>query len=201
MKRYKLLKDLPGIKAGAVLSTGGAWGNLYIDNEYSPTGYQLTETGRIATGGMVTCSGPSADWLEEIPEEYKRWRAELYGYYYWLTEDLGVVEEVEDGGAVDEKLHAIGNYFQTPEEAEKAVNWLKAFAVLRDDTKGFKPDWQDPDQKVWVVRYDRVGGELITDYFFQWDFGSVIHFATKEDAEVSIKNHRQEWLTFFGVEE
>lgn len=201
MKRYKLLKDLPGIKAGTVFRTGNqVYNELYDDNNGRATGYRLLPNGDISGEVPLLCS-PVNEWFEEIPEEYKRWRAELYGYYYWLTEDLGVVEEVEDGGAVDEKLHAIGNYFQTPEAAEEAADWFKALAVLRDDTKGFKPDWQDPDQKVWVVRYDRGGGKLITDYFFQWDFGSVIHFATKEDAKASIKNHKREWLTFFGVEE
>ena len=68
MKRYKLLKDLPGIKAGAVLSTGGAWGNLYIDNEYTldqaPTG--LKKSPKNTSGGgrsfMVITIGLPRIW-------------------------------------------------------------------------------------------------------------------------------------------
>ena len=84
---------------------------------------------------------------------------------------------------------------------QKASDWFKAVAVLRDDTKGFKANWKDPDQKVWVVRYDRCGGKLVIDFFTQWDFRAVIPFATKADAEASIENHKREWLTFFNVEE
>ena len=107
---------------------------------------------------------------------------------------------MEDGGAVDEKLHAIGNYFQTPEEAEKAVNWLKAFAVLRDDTKGFKPDWGDSEQDKWFVFYDHVSRCLWSDSSFTCQ-GKNLYFASEDEANDSIKNHKREWLTFFGVEE
>lgn len=191
MKRYKLLKDLAGLKAGSTLYLNEL-GNLVAEDKTTIVflanfihHYNLLDSG----------------WFEEIPEEYKRWRGWFGDTYYLVTDALSVDEETEQGCALDERLYAAGNYFKTEEEAQKAADWLKAFAILRDDTKGFKPDWGDAGQKKWCVRNDRCGGKLVVDFFIQWDFGSVIFFPTKADAEASTKNHKQEWLTFFGVEE
>ena len=104
----------------------------------------------------------------------------------------------------DDRLD-IGNCFQTVEQAEKAVQWLKAFKVLRDDTKGFKPDWNDGGQRKWQVYFDtfydddkpkelRVGDEV----FYH---NSILYFATLKDAEESIKKHKKEWYQFLEIEE
>lgn len=200
MKRYKLLKDLPGIKAGNVLFIEGTWGNLYIDNGHSPTGYQITEAGRIATGGMLIQSVAMADWLEEIPEEYKRWRAERGETYYHISDDGEVYDDTEEYHSLDGGCYLIGNYFKTREEAEKAVEWLKAFAILRDDTKGFKPDWRSELQYKWYVYYSHSEKELAASWIWTQQ-EEVLYFASAGDAEASIKNHEREWLTYFGVEE
>lgn len=54
-----------------------------------------------------------------------------------------------------EKLKAIGNYFETKEEAEKAVEKLKAWKRLRD--KGFR----------FIDHIDRDSGQGMTRY--EWD--------------------------------
>ena len=199
MKRYKLLKDLPGVKAGTTLRTGEqVYNELYNDDDGRPTGYRLIPNGDIS-GENPLLHSPASDWLEEIPEGYKRWRTKEGGQYWFVEDDGGVANDCDDW-VTDDRRYEFGNYFKTKEEAQKASDWLKAFTILRDDTKGFKPDWEDPDQKVWTVRYDRCGGKLVIDFFIQWDFGSVISFATKADAEASIENHERQWLTFFNVE-
>lgn len=187
MKRYKLTKDLPTFNKG---DTFRLTGNGSLERESDRTIAYMAST-------LEKFDILDSDWFEEIPEDYTRWRAKRNDSYYWLTEDLGVVEEREDGCALDERLYAAGNYFKTEKEARKAANWLKAFAVLRDDTRGLKPDWENSDQDKWHVYYDHHEKELAVNLVWTQQ-GGPLHFATQEDAEASIKNHEREWLTYFN---
>lgn len=100
---------------------------------------------------------------------------------------------------------AIGNVFRTEEEAEKALGWLKARKVLFDDTKGFKPNWENATDPKWVVYYEVWSGEARNGQLCtEWGTGLVYpgpHFATAEDARASIKAHEKEWKIYLGVEE
>ena len=188
MKRYKLLKDLPTFDKGDIFRLTGH-GHLMNEKD-----------------GVIAYAEPTlekfnilnSDWFEEIPE-CKRWRAESDGGYYWLTKSLMVAWKTEVGSVLDESMYATGNYFKTEEEAQKASDWLKAFAILRDDTKGFKANWEDGSQLRWGVEYNYDTNRLSVYLTFGIQCG-VIYFATQDDAEESIKAHEREWLTFFNVE-
>lgn len=191
MKRYKLLKDLAGLEAGSTLYLNEL-GNLVAEDKTTIV---------FLANFIHHYSLLDSDWLEEIPEEYKRWRAEKHGSYYFISDNGVVYDSLELYFSTDDYRYSIGNYFKTGEEAEKAVEWLKALTVLRDDTKGFKPDWEDGSQLKWVVEYhphDDV--QLVADYY-RYAQDGVIYFATENDALESIKKHEREWLTLFGVEE
>lgn len=195
MKRYKLLKDLPTFSKGDT--------------------FQLTEHGHLMSekDGVIAYAKPTlkkfnilldSDWFEEIPEEYKRWRADEEGTY-WFVRSYGeargaTYDCMELCDSTDDYRYSIGNYFKTEAEAKKAVNWLKAFTTLRDDTKGFKPDWSDPGQGKWFVFYDHVSRRLWSGLSFTYQ-GEDLYFASEDEANDSIKNHRREWLTLFNVEE
>lgn len=57
---------------------------------------------------------------------------------YFIDSDGNVVKsELEDGKIITLKKQAIGNYFETKEEAEKAVEKLKAWKRMKDT--GCKP--------------------------------------------------------------
>ena len=73
----------------------------------------------------------SAEW-EDVPEEPKK------GWY--LSSLGGPIAIVFGDDSFSQTLEAIGNYFETKEEAEKAVEKLKAWKRLKDE--GFKfTDW------------------------------------------------------------
>ena len=190
MKRYKLLKDLPTFNRGDIFYVSPA-GSLVREKD-AATAYMASVLEKF----KILDSG----WFEEIPE-YERWRAEPGGNYWCVDDDyLESVEVREAGWDIDTARYAAGNYFKTCDEARKAANWIKSFAVLRDDAKGFKPDWGDVEQVKWCVYYDHDGDELSIDVWHTCQ-DSILSFATGADAKASIKNHRQEWLTFFGMEE
>ena len=190
MKRYKLKKDTPAFKAGT---------ECYIEE----------------AGNMVPCRGISYtivhkdqleknpnildDWFEEIKES-TRWKPETLQNYYCVTSDGSVAKDDWRNWDLDNGRFEIGNCFETKEEAEKAVEYLKALAILRGDaTKEFAKG-----ERHWFVFYN-----VTADYLdFGYDYSDIRNgvfglplFATEEDAQRSIEQHKNEWLTIFGVKE
>ena len=190
MKRYKLKKDTPAFNAGT---------ECYIEE----------------AGHMVPCRGISytivhkdqleknpnilTDWFDEVNES-TRWRPDEDQKYYLLDSNGLVHESIWADDSADRSRFEIGNCFQTEEEIEQAVEYLKALAVVRGDaTKKFVKG-----ERNWFVFYN-----VTADYLdFGYDYSDIRNgvfglplFATEEDAQRSIEQHRNEWLTIFGVKE
>lgn len=214
MRKFKLVKDLPGILAGTILVEKVAFpgtSELLID------GYTEERAGLIlrkeeefgealSIGGVHYATADVENWLEEIKTEpdYKRWRAEVNEIYFFLYSDTSVLSAIEGGDPIDDDRYNIGNYFQTKEEAQALADYLKALAVVRDDAKGFVPDWLDGGQaKVYIGYSHYQEGLSIGEAWYDEDTGvfGLPYFATKEDAKASIKKHRKEWETIFGIKD
>ncbi len=131
MKRYKLKRDTTAFKAGT---------ECYIEE----------------AGNMVPCRGISytivhkdqleknpnilTDWFEEIKEP-TRWKPDRNQKYYYLGNSGSVYYDTwANGSPIDNGRFEIGNCFQTEEEAEQAVEKLKAWKRLKDSGLKFK-DW------------------------------------------------------------
>lgn len=190
MKRYKLVKDTPAFKAGT---------ECYIEE----------------TGNMVPCRGISytivhkdqldkfpnilTDWFDEIKEP-TRWKPEARQDYYCVTSDGSAVKDDWSNWWLDDARFEIGNCFQTKEEAKRVAEYLKALAVVRGDaTSKFVKGKGN-----WYVYYEADNNRLIVNSLYYQNNNGVFglpYFATKEDAQRSIEQHRYEWLTIFGIEE
>ena len=178
MKKYKLLKDLPFLKAGA---------------KFKNNGWELVSTEISGMSIPVEIIENFDDWFEEIKEPEA---------YYYLSEAGAVIESewssgthyahVLTGEEFIENLKSIGNYFKTREQAEKHREWLKARAVLLEDCGGAR------DAGKWNVTFDEVDG---FDAERQIYYSTEINFWTADEARASIKNHGKEWKIYFGVEE
>ena len=83
--------------------------------------------GRTFKVGFNSLAELNAVW-EDVPEEPKE---------YWTIDwtCTGVTTNKYSGDDVDDFNEAIGNYFETKEEAERAVERLRAWKRLKD--KGF----------------------------------------------------------------
>ena len=191
MKRYKLLKDTPAFKAGT---------ECYIEE----------------AGHMVPCRGISytivhkdqlennpdilTDWFEEINES-TRWKPDDDQKYYYVDSGGSVDSDIwNDYSAIDDDRFEIGNCFQTEEEAERAVEYLKALAVVRGGaTSKFARDRNN-----FYVYYDIISNHLavgVSFYDLENGIFGLPYFATTKDAQRSIEQHKNEWLTIFGIEE
>ena len=86
---------------------------------------------KSVTGDYTSLDELTDDW-EDAPEEPK----EYWGIDYTSCRKGGIEEFTYDNDNIDEFNKSIGNYFETKEEAEKAVEKLKAWKRLKD--KGFR---------------------------------------------------------------
>lgn len=190
MKRYKLLKDTPAFKAGTECYIEEA-GNMVPCRGISYTIVhkdQLEKTPNILT-----------DWFEEVNES-TRWKPETDQKYYFIRTSGYVYDSAWTNDSIDDGRFEIGNCFQTEQEAEQVVEYLKALAVVRGDaTTKFVGGGSN-----WFVYFDTDSNSLGSTCIFYISSKGIFglpYFATKDDAQRSIELHRHEWLTIFGVKE
>lgn len=182
--KYKVLKDFISPYNLGVFKVGEAWG--------------IAEDARKATELVVSVLLKHG-FIEEIKDE--PWEPKEGEPFYWLTSSGYIMGSINpDYSTIVRNASEIkiGNCFRTEEQAQKAVEWLKAFKVLRDDTKGFKPDWNGEGREKWTVYYDSGEGGLDTHLQFTTN-DSLIYFATEADAKESISNHEKEWRQFLSL--
>lgn len=181
MKHYKLKKDLPTFKAGEE--------------------FYLNENGNLISVENEPLVVYSRQTLEKFPNILKDW-FESANIGFYLDEGGYIVEydEDEDPYYLNHRK-SIGNDFKTEEEAEKYKNYLIALQTIKDDAKGFVPDWGDASQGKYKGFYNHPYQEfdLISVSTFQ-SLGT-IYFKNKEDIQESFKKHRKEWLIVLGVED
>lgn len=180
MKRYRLRKDTPTVKAGTI----------FEEKSDSYNGKKLVEVVPdwclIRPWFAVSDIDNFDDWFEEIKEP-KRWRAEGGGKY-WYLDDCGVVLSNEEwGDDTDDFRYSIGNYFKTEAEAEAYKEYLLARQVLLDDAKGGR---STPNGNNYVGSYScgTWDSTFVCNYFI-----GDIYFKTKEALEKSLKDHKEQW--------
>lgn len=189
MAKYKLLKDWLGVKAGTICETNeDGFAELKTDD-----------------GCIVATIGTKADrfgeYFEGVGDEYKRWRADRGGDYYCVDSDGSLVAYGEYNDNTDNGLYKMGNYFKTGKEAKRWRDYMVALRTVKDDAKGFVPDWSDRGECKHFVVYDHCSSALTTDFTSTLNLGTPARFATEDDARASIEKHRKEWLTVLGVKE
>lgn len=196
---YKLKTDLPTFKAGDL---------FYIDRNGS---LRHRDTDIVAYHYSTLMKFPDAleKFWEPVEEEFRRWRAKEDETFYCVDDEGDVIQCFEYCDVNCHKNYSLGNYFKTRAEAYAHADYLRALAVVRDDAKGFKPDWDKSDeQSRWVVCFahkilpQRL--EVICDWNLDRQFNSIFglpYFKTEEDARESIEKHQKEWETIFGVKD
>lgn len=183
-KKYRLLKDLPTIEAGRIFEeTKGSLGGTLL---YA-TGFCSDFT--IDKDGIENFD----EWFEEVGEPE---------WVYYINAFGGVVDNVRvaDLPGVRASLKSTGNYFETKEEAEKYLAYLKAKAIIKKDAKGFKPDWDNKDEFKYCGYWSNNLKE--SDWNCTRTYKSPeIYFKTRKDIKESLKKHPEEWKTYLSYEQ
>lgn len=179
MKRYKLKKDLPTFKAGD---------EFYLD---SNNDLRLKVSDIMAYNHKTLEKFPNIlkDWFEEIPEEYKRWRASQSNVY-WFIDDVGDEKyEVETGHTIDDFRWMLSNYFKNKKEARAYKKYLIARQVLLDDAEGGKFTLKGEN---YFTKYSVIDNCWHLNWGYHYAPGG-IYFKDIESLKKSLEKHKEQW--------
>lgn len=186
MKRYKLKKDTPTLKAGAIFVEEGDNFNDYKEL------VQVVPYGCPNRPWFAVSEIDNFDeWFEEIPEKHERWRGGRGDSYYFIDDEGAIRHEIDTNDGMDNYRYNIGNYFKTEAEAESYKKYLTARQVLLDDAGGGK--WKKDGTNLYVY-YD-----CSVDKWIPYkDIGSVqvvgvIYFQDEKDIQTSLEEHKEQW--------
>ena len=121
-------------------------------------------------------------------------------FYHTITTD-GHIEshDYDDLNLSLDLEKEIGNHFETTKETQECIAYLKARAIIKQDTKGFKPDWSNYEHK-FCGAWDLLNNRLFF-HPIMTSKQSTIYFRTKEDIEESFAKHPDEWKTYLFYEQ
>lgn len=180
MKKYKLLKDIPFAKAGDTVEMWSDGIMAFINHPNLPR-FNKKDIRMFPL------------WFEEVEEPKQTYYIDSLGG--WVSK-----LELTNFPTLIENLKAIGNYFETKEEAEKYLEYLKAKEVIKQDTKGYKPDWNDENDRKYCGFWDITKKEF--EYMCINTLQSdSIYFNIADDIVESFKKHPKEWKTYLTYEQ
>ena len=189
MKLYKLLKDLPTVKAGAIFKE-----KIKIDGTRV---LKACESGHRHSI-LVREIDNFDEWFE--PTDSVHWTPKKDDEYFWMNSYGETQPDVWDGDSIDSMRLALGMVYCTEEECERAKERKLAEVRLRR-TSNFKPDWNNDKQNKWTVYYNHNDKELLIEATAFLQYPSAIYFDTYDSIEKSIKENREDWLKYLGIKE
>lgn len=176
MKKYKLLKDIPFAKAGDIV--------------------EMWSDGTMAFAGEPNLPRFNKEDVRMFP----LWFKEVEDYFYITTDGSVWLCPKNKDKELDKNRKAIGNYFETIEEAEKYLEFLKAKTIIKQDTNGFKPNWNDKNEEkyygFWSLEYDTANWA----YQVKTNKEPLIYFKSQADILGSFEKHPDEWKTYLLYE-
>lgn len=191
--KYKLLKDTPTIKAGTIFEE--------VTSDYD----ELKELVRITPIGAKTSPQFTIqdidnfdEWFEKMEDSihYKPRNGETV---FCLNEEGDIYSFTFNDLLSHHKRLAFGFVYRTIEEAKKARERRLAEVRLQQ-TSDFKPYFENGDGgRLVFYNYETRTLDTVPD--FRINSGEPVRYETIEDAKKSIRENREDWLTYFGVEE
>ena len=190
MKRYKLLKDLPNLKKGTILSEAD-----------SIFGIKILTVKDNSVGTIFIGNELFEELFEEIQEEPTdsiHWKPRI-GDRCFILENANIRPTSYTGILHDYNAWRTGKTFRTEEECEKALKRELVETRLRR-TSAFKPDFKN-DNGGWVVYYNPRENRLEVQEVYRLEYGEIVRYKTEKDALKSIKENERDWRIYFGIEE
>ena len=197
MKRYKLRKDTPTIKAGTIFE------EVVSDFDGAKELARITPVGAKTNPQWTIRDIDNFDeWFEEVeePTDSIHWKPRYDDGEYWIVNSYGlIVKRIWSDSIEDLNMYKLGFIYPTEEKCKKDRNRKLAEVRLRR-TSTFTPDFEN-GRGGWFVAYNHLEGKL--EYFqCSWqDAGESVRYKTREDAKKSIKENEQDWKIYFGIEE
>jgi hypothetical protein len=191
LKRYRLVKDLSNLKKGTIFSE---------DNSFFGARILTTKT---KDAGINFISNEFFEkFLEEIqdPTDSIHWKPKRNEKIWYLDKNGDIIFSYFNVNSPhNRKLLEFGKAYRTLGECARARERILAEVRLRR-TSTFKPDFENRNGG-WIVVYNYAYHKLFAENIRFEDSGEPVRYATKEDAEKSIKENERDWKIYFGIEE
>lgn len=191
--KYKLLKDTPTIKAGTIFEE--------VTSDYD----ELKELVRVTPIGAKTSPQFTIQDIDNFDEWFEKMEDNIHynprngEKVFCLNEEGDIYSFTFNDLLSHHKRLAFGFVYRTLEEAQKTRE--RRLAEIRlQQTSDFKPD-PNKGELGWIVGYSCRAKKLAIERFIYSYYGETIHYKTAEDAKKSIKENREDWLKYFGIEE
>ena len=191
--KYRLLKDLPTIKAGTIFQEI----TREVDGSKILKEYDSTSKITILANEIKNFD----EWFEEVEEMVNsiHWKPK-YGDKYFHGDTFGnVSESTWEDKVGDMKRLNLGLVFSTEKGYKQARDRRLAEVRLRQ-TSTFKPDFKNGNGGL-AIGYDYCLKELFPVEISGADYGEIVRYATRADAKKSIKENERDWKIYLGVEE
>ena len=191
--KYKLLKDTPTIKAGTIFEE--------VTSDYD----ELKELVRITPIGAKTSPQFTIQDIDNFDEWFEKMEDSIHYQprngekVFCLNEEGDIYSFIFNDLLSHHKRLAFGFVYRTIEEAQKARE-RRLVEVRLQQTSDFKSDFENGDGG-WLVFYNYETRTLDTVPDFRINSGEPVRYKTIEDAKKSIRENREDWLKYFGVEE
>ena len=191
--KYKLLKDTPTIKAGTIFEE--------VASDYD----ELKELVRITPIGAKTSPQFTIQDIDNFDEWFEKMEDSIHYQprngetVFCLNGEGDIYSFIFNDLLSHHKRLAFGFVYRTIEEAQK-VRERRLAEVRLQQTSDFKPDFENGDGG-WLVFYNYETRTLDTVPDFRINSGEPVRYETIEDAKKSIRENREDWLKYFGVEE
>lgn len=192
--KYKLLKDTPTIKAGAIFQE--------IVREVDGSKILKEYDSNNKNTMLVSEIKNFDEWFEEIqePTDSIHWEPKHGAEYFWIDECGSILPGTFYRDSLyDQQRLTFGNVYRTEKEAEKARDRRLAKVRLRR-TSNFKPDFKN-GKGGWMVYYDHGCETLAVCELDYYDDGEIVRYKTRAEAEKSIKENERDWKIYFGIKE
>lgn len=184
MIKYRLRKSLPCAKSGEIFREDFDENNIV---------YLYQESYGVKQHKICLEDIDNFDeWFEEIKE------------YYVINPVFGEILKTKDNSYSDlqiRNMRELGVLFDTWLEADRKLAYLKAKAIIKQDTKGFKPDWRSEFEGRYCGFWDFKDSRLDWKYGMNTPKESTIYFKTRQDILDSFEKHRKEWKIYLTYEQ
>ena len=185
MKRYKLLKDTPTLKAGTIFEeVVGDFDGLRALTRITPVGAKTSPHFTIKDIDNFD------EWFEEIPEKHERWRGGRGDGYYFIDDEGVIRHEIDTNDDMDNYRYNAGIYGRTEQELKVKLEYHIARQVLLDDAEGGKCIEYG---KNWHAYYDTITKTYHPVHSISYFYPGIIYFRTEEALEKSLKEHEEQW--------
>ncbi len=192
MAKYKLLKVLPTFKAG----------DLFYISQCGDLMHDGGNVGIMAYARHTLDMFPNilTEWFEEVQEEPTdgiHWMPEIGDIYWFVGIEGKINHDFWAGTPADLWRYRLGKIYRTKEECEKARDRELAEVRLRR-TSAFKPDLKS-GMYAYTVGYNFKHERLYVTKLLGVVIGNPIIYESLEEAEKSIEENQEDWLTYFGI--